>query len=158
MPLPAPWEWVDQAGNIEIVAAEDDIRSWYLSKTHGAHNVRHHLEFFEGNGYSHHVGGWVVKQKLQWLRRVDCTEYVPVLGGSALFMRNIAEARKDVDMPFTIKIHSTPHTCPRFHHGSLDPRARGFYVHYVDLLQQKPTALGGLGRGFSAGQDAAGGR
>lgn len=102
-PFPAPWEFVTAEGIVEVVANEQEIVGWSKARKLGSDNVRHHLQFFTGNGESHHVGGRIVRQKLQWLKRVNRSEYVPVLGGSDLFMKNIVARRETVDMPFTKK-------------------------------------------------------
>ena len=87
VPFPPPWDFVTADGKVEIVTSESDLSKWATSRNLEPHNVRHHLNFFTGNGESHHVGGFVVKQKLQWLKRDGCLEYVPVLGGSQLFLQ-----------------------------------------------------------------------
>ena len=102
-PFPAPWEFVKADGVIEVVANEGELNEWATDRGLAPHNVRHHLRFFTGNGESHHVGGWIVKQKLQWMRRAKRCEYVPILGGSDLFFNEIRAQRVDIDMPFTQK-------------------------------------------------------
>ena len=81
--LSPPWTWISPTdGSEHVVEKESDLQDFNTDHIKAQlNNVRHHLGAFTGNGESHHVNGWIVKQKLQWLKRQRRTEYVPVLGG-----------------------------------------------------------------------------
>ena len=102
-PFPPPWEFVTSNGIIELVADHSELKPWADIRKLQLNNVRHHLQFFTGNGQSHHVAKCVVRQKLQWMQRRNCKEYVPVLGGSEYFYVNIVGPRHGLDMPFSLK-------------------------------------------------------
>jgi hypothetical protein len=102
---PPPWTWVHPSdGSLHVVADEEGLRTFNSQHIKGElRNVRHHVGLFTGNGESHHVNGWMILPKVQWLQRRKRTEYVPVLGGIDLFMQNVHLHRESVDMPFTRK-------------------------------------------------------
>ena len=136
-PFPAPWEFVTAEGIVEVVANEQEIVGWSKARKLGSDNVRHHLQFFDGNGESHHVGGRIVRQKLQWLKRMNRSEYVPVLGGSDLFMKNIVARRQTIDMPFTKK-KLNEHLAHARKHG---PACRGHLSDYKWQVVGAPSDM-----------------
>ena len=96
-----PWTLVAPYGAIHEVADKRALHQ--LCNEHGlrTNNMRHLVGLFEGNGNGMVVSGWQMLNGLQWLQRVGCKEYVPVLGGTPLFMTTIHAARTKVDMPFS---------------------------------------------------------
>ena len=99
----AMWTLVAPTGELYDVADEAALSN--LCKSHALHvpNMRHHVGLIDGNGTSLHVQGWQTMDKVQWLQRAGCSEFVPVLGAADHFMQTVAAARKGIDMPFTSK-------------------------------------------------------
>ena len=42
-PFPAPWEFVNADGRMEVVAEEGELNKWAADRRLAPHNVRHHL-------------------------------------------------------------------------------------------------------------------
>ena len=83
----------------------DESALTQLSKQHSLrkNNMRHRVGLFEGNGEALQVGGWQPLEKVQWLQRMECSEYVPMLGGTDNVMKTRHAACTAIDMPFTRK-------------------------------------------------------
>ena len=135
--LPPPWTWISPAdGSEHVVDNEGDLSAFNTRHIKAAlHNVRHHLGAFTGNGESHHVNGWIVMQKLQWLKRQGRSEYVPVLGGVDRFMKTMHAQRCKVDMPFTRK-KLNEHLAHARKHG---PELKGTLSDFKWQVVQAPS-------------------
>jgi len=97
------WTIVDPEGTAHDIADEAALLTFAHAQGLRSNNLRHHLGLFAGNGESVHVKEYILLEKLQWLRRKGCSEFVPVVGGVDRFMRATVTARSGIDMPFQMK-------------------------------------------------------
>jgi hypothetical protein len=72
----APWKLVTPSGELHIIKDIQELNGFAHAHGIASSNLRHHLGFFTGNGQSLHVQRVVALDRLQWLKRDGCTEYV----------------------------------------------------------------------------------
>ena len=95
------WTIVAPDGTPHDIAGESALSAFARTHNIALPNLRHHLGLFAGNGESVHVKEYILLEKLQWMQRKGCSEFVPVLGGVDRFVTATVAARSD--MPFQKK-------------------------------------------------------
>ena len=84
------WHFANASGCLVALHDEEELRTFFLDQCPGIHfsNVRHHLGFIQGNGYSAHVKRWQWLHKTQWLYNATTRVYWPVIPDVASFFEH----------------------------------------------------------------------